>query len=56
MALIGGGEELSRSAGVRDRLVCMREGEGPPHAAGVCWDVVEIAGIVGAAKRCRRVA
>jgi hypothetical protein len=56
MAVIGEGEELSRSAGVRERLVCMREGEGPPHAARDRWDVVEIWGIVGAAKRCRRVA
>jgi hypothetical protein len=42
MVVIGGGEELSRSAGVRERLVCMRGEEGPPHAAGVCWDVVGI--------------
>jgi hypothetical protein len=56
MAVIGEGKQLSRSDGVRERLVCMREEGGLPLAAEVRWDVVEVWGIVGAAKWCRRVA
>jgi hypothetical protein len=56
MAVIRGGEGLSRTAGIHERLVYKREGEGPPRAAGVRWEIAEIWGRGGAAPRCRKVA